>query len=122
MKKASNPLPRTLPRPLSPVHLEVSKERVYQDAKWGGPEHDDQYTAEEFLRLVEKYAISARVLSSMDSPEKARHRLIRVAALAIAAVESIDRKTSNLTPESEKLQEEPVIPQPSPETRGNTRG
>ncbi len=94
---------------ISPVHFEVVAERAHQDEKWGGPEHDDQYTVGEFLYLVENYAVSARALSSMGSRKgKARHRLIQVAALAVAAVESIDRKAP-----------EPTILQPTPETRGN---
>lgn len=90
-KEGSSSFSQALRRP-NVVLLEVAVERAHQDKKWGGPEHDDQYTALEFLQLVERYAILARVMSSRGSPGKARHRLIRVAALAIAAVESIDRK------------------------------
>ena len=71
----------------------VSQERVRQDGKWGGPEHDDQHTTAEYIQWIEDYAGWARMMSQMESHDKARRRLIQVAALAVAAVESIDRKT-----------------------------
>jgi hypothetical protein len=43
--------------------------------------------------LIQDYAGWARTMAGMNSPDKARNRLIQVAALAVAAVESIDRKT-----------------------------
>lgn len=69
----------------------VISERRRQDEKWGGPEHDDQHTPNEFVQLIQDYAGWARVMAGMNSPEKARRRLIQVAALAVAAVECYDR-------------------------------
>ena len=74
------------------VIAEVADERKRQDEKWGGPVHDDQHRLETFVQLIEDYAGWARVMAGMNSPEKARRRLVQVAALAVAAVESIDRK------------------------------
>ena len=71
---------------------DVGTERMRQDEKWGGPEHDDQHTTAEFVQWIEDYAGWARMMASMGSYEKARRRLIQIAALAVAAVESIDRK------------------------------
>lgn len=76
----------------STVLASVSMERQRQDEKWGGAEHDDHHTTAEFVQLIEDYAGWARVMAGMNSPEKARNRLIQVAALAVAAVESLDRK------------------------------
>ena len=73
------------------VLQEVADERVRQDEKWGGPEHDDTHTAQEWVQLIEDYAGWARVMAGMGSRDKARRRLIQVAALAVAAAESIDR-------------------------------
>lgn len=74
---------------------EVKQERERQDKKWGGKTHDDQHTTSEFVQLIEDYAGWARVMAGMDSSDKSRRRLIQVAALAVAAVESIDR-TENI--------------------------
>lgn len=67
-------------------------ERARQDEKWGGPGHDDSRPTWAFVQLIQDYAAWARVMANMNSPEKARRRLVQVAALALAAVQSIDRK------------------------------
>ena len=77
----------------------VSKERARQDDKWGGPKHDDQHTTAEYIQWIEDYAGWARMMSQMESHDKARRRLIQVAALAVAAVESIDRKFPGSAPQ-----------------------
>lgn len=69
----------------------VAAERKRQDDKWGGAAHDDQHSTASFVQLIEDYAGWARTMAGMNSPAKARNRLIQVAALAVAAVESIDR-------------------------------
>jgi hypothetical protein len=70
---------------------EVFTERARQDLKWGGAAHDDTHTTAEFVQLIEDYAGWSRTMAGMNSPGKARARLIQVASLAVAAVESIDR-------------------------------
>lgn len=70
---------------------EVAEERLRQDDKWGGPEHDDGHTTADFVMLIRDYAGWARTMAGMNSPEKAERRLIQVAALALAAVESSRR-------------------------------
>jgi hypothetical protein len=72
--------------------VDVGLERFRQDEKWGGQEHDDTHQTWEFVQLIQDYAGWARVMAGMGSYEKARRRLVQVAALAVAAVESIDRK------------------------------
>jgi hypothetical protein len=71
---------------------EVAEERARQDSKWGGASHDDQHSTSDFVQFIEDYAGWARTMAGMDSPEKAERRLIQVAALALAAVESSRRK------------------------------
>ncbi|MBK5230230.1 MAG: hypothetical protein JJE27_03555 [Thermoleophilia bacterium] len=73
------------------VLADVAAERSRQDAKWGGAEHDDKHSTADFVQLIEDYAGWARVMAGMRSDGKARERLIQVAALAVAAVERIDR-------------------------------
>lgn len=70
---------------------DVLLERLRQDSKWGGIEHDDQHEPFFWCQLIQDYAGWARVMAGMDSPEKYRRRMIQVAALACAAVESHDR-------------------------------
>ena len=73
---------------------EVIAERERQDDKWGGAEHDDQHSTADFCRYIKNYTAWADQMADMGSPDKARRRLIQVAAMAVAAVESIDRKTT----------------------------
>lgn len=76
------------------VLMDVQRERERQDAKWGGPLHDDQHNTADFVQLIEDYAGRARTMAGMSSHDKARHRLIQVAALAVAAVEALDRQVA----------------------------
>lgn len=71
---------------------EVAIERERQDRKWGGPEHDDSHSVSEFVQWIQDYSGWARMMASMRSRDKTRKRLVQVAALAVAAVESLDRK------------------------------
>lgn len=71
---------------------DVADERERQDAKWGGPSHDDHHSTADFVQLIEDYAGWARTMAGMDSHDKAERRLIQVAALAVAAVESSRRR------------------------------
>lgn len=74
---------------------EIRKERVRQDEKWGGPEHDDAHDIEEWIEFIQSYASWAKTNYKMNSPDKFRRRMVQVAALAVAAVESFDRKISD---------------------------
>ena len=85
-------MPKTTENKALELLSEVSAERVRQDGKWGGAEHDDDHTTADFVQLIQDYAGWARTMAGMQSYDKARNRLIQVAALAVAAVESIDRK------------------------------
>lgn len=71
---------------------EVAAERERQDGKWGGAEHDDQHTVFDFCRYIRNYVGWADQMADMGSPDKARRRLIQISAMAVAAVESMDRK------------------------------
>lgn len=77
---------------VSTVFDEIAKERIRQDQKWGGPQRDDTHAVHAWMRVIKNYASWAEQMIYNRAPEKARKRLIQVAALAMAAVESIDRK------------------------------
>lgn len=67
------------------VFDEIQQERGRQDAKWGGPAHDDQHSVPDWFDLIGERA---------DDPSAGDRRtaLIKIAALAVAGIESIDRK------------------------------
>ena len=69
------------------VYDEIRDERQRQDAKWGGAEHDDGHTVEEFVGFITKHA--GRAVET--EPHEQRRQMIRVGALAVAVVEKIDR-------------------------------
>lgn len=77
----------TLPENLRRCLWMLAHERMRQDEKWGGPEHDDLHTTADFVQLVHDYAGWARVMSGMGSADKAQRRMLQVAALAMADVE-----------------------------------
>jgi hypothetical protein len=79
------------------VVADVVAERERQDGKWGGADHDDTHEITDFVQWIEDYAGWARMMASMGSVGKTRRRLVQVAALAVAAVESMDRR-QGLTP------------------------
>lgn len=67
------------------VLAEVSKERRYQDRKWGGPIADDGHTPGEWLGFIREYWRAERGANYRD-------RLLKIAALAVAAIEAFDRE------------------------------
>lgn len=70
----------------------VLLERKRQVEKWGGPLNDDALTILDWHELIADYNSWARRMATMGSYLKARQRYVQIAALAIAAVESLDRK------------------------------
>ena len=69
----------------SSVLLDMIDERRRQDAQWGGPEHDDTHSSDDWFKYISYQIDRARY----DTDK--RSRLIKIAALATAAVESFDR-------------------------------
>ena len=64
---------------------DVSAERNRQDEQWGGAEHDDTHGAVEWIDCISKQ------LRRLSNTAERRERLVKIAALAIAAIESADR-------------------------------
>lgn len=69
---------------LEHVLCDVRRERASQDAEHGGAAHDDTHTFDEWAAFIRKQ------LARAESGAR-RERLVKVAALAVAAVEAIDR-------------------------------
>ena len=85
------------------VLTEILEERVRQNEKWGGPDHDDQHEPAEWEAFVRQH-LERGVWARQGKEERRAHRqgrkdtwraqLVRAAALAVAAVESHDRRTN----------------------------
>ena len=79
---------------------QILDERKTQDEKWGGKTHDDTHSAWDWIAYITKHAGKAVTdqsgqlldLTVIPEPLMFRYQMIRVAALAIAAIEWIDRK------------------------------
>lgn len=77
-------------RPLGAVYVEVWDERRRQDAKYGAA-HDDELTAADWVERLDDKLVLADLERVTKDELHYRRRMIQVAALAIAAVESYDR-------------------------------
>lgn len=81
---------------LTDVLAAVIAERARQDGKWGGAQvDDDRKTPADWCLDIEAYNTWACQMHRMGSPDKYRRRMMQVAALAVAACESFDRKAAN---------------------------
>ena len=69
---------------------EIDLERAVQEDKWGGAAHDLQLTALDWHEMIADYNGWARSMRARGSPDKARRRYIQIAALAVAAIESME--------------------------------
>jgi hypothetical protein len=74
------------------IFEEIRDERDYQDKKWGGEEHDDTVEDEaSWIHYITEYANS----TGRAEGRPFRERMIKVAALAVAAIQSHDRKRND---------------------------
>lgn len=97
----------TEPRTRELVLLNVAGERRKQDGQWGGPEHDDEHRVSEWVAYILYQASRLLEIPTpgpvADLPELRqtmalhRERFVKIAALAVAAVESIDRIGVDIT-------------------------
>lgn len=70
------------------VFAQIERERTYQNAKWGTT-FDDQNTVNDWTTYINQYAGDAARMD-MD-PVEVRTKLVKVASLAVAAIETCDR-------------------------------
>lgn len=79
------------------IILDIFAERDRQDAQWGGPEHDDGHSARDWLVYIQKQLDTALAETLSDDatqlvdPQHYRERMVKIAALALASIESLDR-------------------------------
>jgi CRP/FNR family cyclic AMP-dependent transcriptional regulator len=88
---------------MNDIYTEIKSERLREDAEWGGAAHDDKHEPEKWcgflrhqVRLADRAACSLATDEVTGEEEQAlisvyRERLIKTAALALAATESLDR-------------------------------
>lgn len=69
------------------IASEIMLERCRQNAQWGGADHDDTHGAMDWARYLD-YQLCK--ISAYPDPET-RRRYVKIAALAMAAIESLDR-------------------------------
>lgn len=68
---------------------EIVLERVSQDQQWGGADHDDFHNQHNWCEYI-SYQLD--YVADNLTPEAFEQRMIKVAALAVAAIESSRRK------------------------------
>jgi len=74
---------------------QIRKERIRQDDQWGGPEHDDRNSIVDWLSFINKQGQKAYKARGLSKERVERSCLVKIAAVAVAALESIDRKKFN---------------------------
>lgn len=72
------------------ITLEVAGERSRQQAKGWTTEHDDEAGV---AHIVQEAHYRLGHMGEVSSPQAVRHELLKVAALAVAGIETIDRET-----------------------------
>ena len=91
------------------ILVDITRERLVQDEQWGGHNHDDEHKPEDWEVFIMQHA--SRLTCGQPGPDHAktplgayvvgptkdyRERLVKIAALAVAAIESFDRKTQRV--------------------------
>ena len=71
---------------------EIEAERKRQDAQWGGPAHDDGHDRFDWCRFIERFLSLADRPGNAAASEIFEAQMVKIAALAIAAVQSSRRK------------------------------
>ena len=68
---------------------QIIAERRRQDSQWGGAGHDDEHGPSDWLGFLKEHR--DRAAKTVKDSDAYRHRLVVIAALAVAAIESHDR-------------------------------
>lgn len=74
----------------------VNEERDRQDAFWGGPAHDDAHDERDWCSYIVTYLGMAVDWANRKEPgdralEKYEENMLKVAALAVASLEQVER-------------------------------
>jgi hypothetical protein len=71
------------------IYEEIQLERQKQDKEWGGPMHDDNHNPHDWITYIVKHL--GKSITWPFNMDTFRYQMIRVAALAVAAIEWTDR-------------------------------
>lgn len=71
------------------IGAQIAGERERQNDKWGGPSHDLQHGPRDWAAFITEHLGKAL---SAKRPEEYRRRMLQVAALSVAAIETLDRQ------------------------------
>lgn len=74
------------------VLYSIECERDRQDKQWGGSKHDDEHNRDDWFEFVQWQIDKHKSLPGMQRIEQSRYALVKIAALAVRGIESIDRK------------------------------
>jgi hypothetical protein len=79
---------------MSQATTDIDKRRREQDRQHGGQAHDDRHTPVEWITLLNKFTGRAAAATPLltGNPRVYREALVDLAAVAQAAIESLDRK------------------------------
>ena len=80
--------------PIEEIFKEIMGERERQDHQWGGPPHDDRHSPCDWAAYIDKQ-LSAAENEWLEKRNLGlfSERMRKIAALAVAAIQSIDRKS-----------------------------
>jgi hypothetical protein len=74
------------------IYDEIKSERIRQDSLWGGANHDDRHTTSDWANYIGDRVKKIQEGQSSLTTERMGELFLHIAALAVAALESIDRK------------------------------
>lgn len=69
---------------------EIAAERQRQDEKWGGANNDDDHSSHDWTSYIVKH-LGMSGIGDDWNPSLFRKQMVRIAALAVAAIEWHDR-------------------------------
>lgn len=74
------------------ILAQIHNERENQDDKWGGADHDDRHKPGDWTRFIVRQLGAAEEGIDVHDWDLWRKQMVQVAALAVAALETIDRE------------------------------
>lgn len=84
------------------IVAEITAERGRQDARFGGPAQDDTRQCTRWINFIldqaNKAILDHRTSQTAWAPTIVRARLVKIAALAVAGIQSIDRQHPGAKP------------------------
>jgi hypothetical protein len=103
------------------IYQEIETERRSQDRQWGGPWHDDTHSPLDWWLFInrqwERGGDDTRVSHAVGLAgwhANVRGRFVKIAALAVAAIESIDRYGADLSDRDRSTDRDRGGPVPGP--------